>query len=901
MEGRPGARAAGLLATAVLMWALVAAGTAAPAGAAAKDVRVFALGPKFGLDWVDNPAHFRDKLFALADARRRTPDAPGVQRAAGDVASHLRGPADPADPVRTARDLVTLPEDLGLLAAFTGSRGRLARSAPDLPTAILALIGTYGTVAAHYASRFPALLQRPFPPTRLLAVSLTDTFVRTGVETFAQLADDLDAYLVAGVTLVQDWRVVCTSRATYRPPPGAGPCAAESPALVAQLRDPDEPGRTYAYEATTPKPSTMALVFDPDGKLVAKTVKAYLTPVELPGQLDLVPGEVSGVVPVDTPVGRLGIVTSKDAWMPDVTAKLDQQGAEILVQPEFFVNDTVRRGAAWAPDNIKGSGFSDVLRHPSIKALVLPQLTGNVFDFSADSQLAIAVKPGLRRGTPGGALVGQPAAPGLSAVGRWAVPDVAQAGESIAARRARLGAAGEAMLPTGPTACPDPLVAGPCRGGQVEDVVFADVPIGATPRYRRTQPRRRAAAPFGTARPIAPSREPQRNLSLASRGDVVVAAFEQAGRVLVARSRDRGLHWERPVRVSAAGPGPQWWPSATIAGDGTVWVAWQDGRRVRVVRSAAGAAGAAGLRAVLRFGTPRTAPAVGEARQWRPSVAATGPGTAYLAWVDERARLTGDDLPQAAVLGARVTPDGIGAAVRLDRRDAVAPLAATLDHAWAPDVAARGSRVLVTWVDFREYQWTVAARESADGGATFGAERRVDDTPDGTEAIADTPRAAITPAGRPLVAYTDWLLDATSAAAPSRLYDTKLAGLGPRSAQADDHGAGHVSTFAPSLAAAGGGSALVAWQDAAAGPARIRLARLRPPASPDGAAGAPAAGEGPVVRGRTLRVDDAGRAGAGRARPRVVIAGPRAVVAWEDERDGPSQVYAAGVVARRIP
>jgi predicted amidohydrolase len=137
------------------------------------------------------------------------------------------------------------------------------------------------------------------------------------VETFAELADRHDVYLEAGVNMAREWRIVCRDLAAYKPPPGAGPCDEENAGKVDQLRDPDEPQRDYAYEAATDQPSNMALVFDPDGKLISKQVKTYLTPVELPGQLDLVPGDVSsGLSALDTPVGRLGFVTSKDAWMP---------------------------------------------------------------------------------------------------------------------------------------------------------------------------------------------------------------------------------------------------------------------------------------------------------------------------------------------------------------------------------------------------------------------------------------------------------------------------------------------------------------------------------------------------------------------------------------------------------
>jgi predicted amidohydrolase len=858
---------------------LVAVAALTPAAAArAKTVRVFAAGPKFSLDWVDTRAHFHDKLFALADARRRTATAPGVQRAARDVASRLLGPTDPQRPAATARDLVTLPEDLGLMAAFTGSRGAQARRATDIVGAIIALLGAYGTDSAHYVAKFPALAARPFPPTRALALALTDTFVRTGVETFAELADRLNAYLVVGVTLAQDWRVVCTSKATYVAPPGAGPCAVQDPALVALLRDPDEPQRTYAYEATTAKASTMALVFDPDGKLVAKTVKAYLTPVELPGQLDLIPGDVSGVKAVPTPVGRLGIVTSKDAWMPDITAKLDAERAEILVQPEFFVNDTVSTRGPWAPDNIQGAGPSDLLRYPSIKALALPQLSGNVFDFSADSQLLVAVKP--RTGVASRGMVGQPVTPGYAAVGRYPVPD--PAGESFAARRTQLGTAGEAMLPSGTMPCADPLLAGPCRGGQVEDVVAADVQVGATSRPRRPRFARRGPAPFDAARPLAAPGKRQRNVALAASGSTVLAAFEQADRVLVTRSRDGGARWSEPVAVARGGSGPQWWPSVSTGSDGTVWVAWQDGGRVRVAHTAAGAAKRADT---LRFGAPVAAPGAG-GLQWRPSIAATAAGTAYLTWVDEGTRFASDDLPQAALLGAPVTAAGGVGAAGLDRTDGVADLAKTLDNAWAPSVAARGGHVLVTWLDFRDYKWDVVARDSTDGGASYGAERTVNDTPADVEALEDSPRAALTATGKPVITYTDWFKDAASNLAPSRLYDTAVAGLAAKPVQADDHAGAHVSTFAPSLALTRAGDAVVAWQDMASGPARIRLARLR-------AAGG--------RRGRVLRVDDGTAPGAVRARPQVVIAGGRVLVAWEDERDGPSQLYTARAPLARVP
>lgn len=872
-------RRAVLLALAALLVAL-------PAAAHAKRVRVFAVGPKFDLSWVDTREHFRDKLLALADAGRRVEDAPSIQEGAGDVAGHLLGPADRARPAETARDLVTLPEDLGLMAAFTGQRGEGARQSSDLVGAIARLIGSYGTVNAYYAAKYPELSMRPLP-TRLLAVSLTDTFGRTAVETFAELADRYDAYLVAGVNMARDWQVVCTSKASFETLPGGVGCDEENAAKVLQLRAPDEE-RDYAYEATTPDAVNMALVFDPDGRLVSKQVKSYLTPTELPGQLDLKPGEVSGLTAVDTPVGRLGIVTSKDAWMPDVTTKLDQARVEVLVQPEFFVGDTVRGAVPWAPDTLKASGFSDILRYPSMNALVLPQLTGNVFDFSADAQQAIAAKPRSARRPPRGAFVGQPTAPGLVASGRWIVQDPLRAGEPYAERRTRLAAAGEMMLPRDSSPpCADPRMAGPCRGGQVEDVIFADVQVAQPRLWRPREVRRRRGdrSPFSVNRPLARSRAVQRNVALAARGRRVWAAFEERrgdrDQVVLARSGDEGRRFARPVRPSGRpdGNADEWWPSVAVGPDGTVWLAWQDTSsgtwRVYYARSTDGG---------RSFGAPVAAdpsPAAG-VRQLKPAIAATGRNRAVLAFVDERTRFTVDDVPQAGLWLARLEGDQPEPAVRLDSTAAPVGMARTLDNAWAPSITARGDEVLVSWIDFRNYDWDVFARRSTDGGASFGNEQAVNDTPADLEALEDRPRPALTGAG-PLVAYVDWSKDPETATRPSRLHDIRVGAPGGPQRQADGRGPRHVSAFAPALVALPGDAAALAWQDHIRGNGDIRAALVAP---------------GRI--GKAVRVDDTLRSGVNAWRPELVLGRSRVIAAWEDERDGPAQIYVARVPRSRL-
>jgi len=581
----------------------------------------------------------------------------------------------------------------------------------------------------------------------------------------------------------------------------------------------------------------MALVFDPSGRLVSKQIKSYLTPTELSGQLDLAPGDVMhGVSAIDTGVGRLGFVTSKDAWMPDVTERLDEEGVQILVQPEFFVNDTVSTTGPWAPDNIKGAGYSDVLRWPSMQALVMPQLTGNLFDLSADSQQAIVLKPHFVNG-PRRALVGQPPARGFAVVQPWVV----RGGSRLA-----LGRAGLKLLPSSKTVCRDARTVGPCRGGQPEGVIWHDVSV-VSPAWH---PRRTS----GPARPLARSKGTQRNVALAASGKLVVAAFEDNGRVLMARSTDGGGHWA--TRATPLTGTRQWWPSVSVRGS-EVWLAAQVDDHVVWTHSADGGKTFQRQHAV---DSP--------AETWRPSIAATTEGAAYLAWIDTRDRFTLDDLPQAGLYGARL-PDG--APQRLDSTAPPADPARTLDNAWAPSVAALDAQVTLSWIDFRTYDWRVYARGSSDGGASFAPERAVTDAPTSDEALDASPRSV---PGSSLVAYTDWRKSASSARRPSPLYDVRISAAGSPSKRVDGAGQRSVNAFWPAVASAKG-VPYVAWQDMARGTGEIWLAR----------AGSPVRRE-PVARSRR-----------GNAwRPALAVSRRSALVAWEDSRDGPSQIY-----VRRMP
>jgi hypothetical protein len=802
---------------------------AAPAGAAQQTTRVFAMQPKLDVAWMQSRATYHDKLFALAD---------------GQVAPNLRS---------DGRNLVTWPEDLGLWAALTGSRGEQARASDSLAGAVVALLSSYAPQMTYYGSKYPAVASR-FPPIRQLGLALTDTFGRTAVETFSEMAARYHVWLEAGVNMTQRWHVVCN---TYEHPPQE-PCDEQNPAKVQALGDPEDP-RGYVYEATSPDVSNMALLFGPDGRLVSRQVKTYITPSEV-GQdegvvaaLDLVPGSiVDGLSAVPTPVGTLGFVTSKDAWMPDVVDRLEEQGVDLLVQPEFFSGDVIKPQGMWAADTLLASGYSDVLRHPGFAAIVLPSAVGHVFDFAADAQSHIAER--LSKPAAGKWLVGQPPAAGLTAVAPWGAPDPIRPGESIADRRKRLGQLGDAAAPA-------------------ETVIWKDVPVGF-PAYKRALGHRRTR--FLAARALGRGRRAEQHPAVAMAGSYVVVAYEQrrgaADRLMIAGSRDGGRHWLIGREALPKSPGTQQWPAVTIDGRGRITLAWAKKDSIWFAR------GSFTARRGIQFGPERSIDPslVNGPPGWRPSLALGSNGIVHAAWVDSRAHFA-DGRSQATIRYARIRN---GEPERSRRLDAAKPakLATRMDNAWAPAIAASGKRVLVSWIDFQNDDWDVMSRESRNGGSSFA--KQVDsnlEKPD-VEDLSDSPQPVFTKRG-PLIAWTDFhKRDTFDRVHP--LYDTYLAAPGKKPVQVDPYGGRQVSTFAPGTCA-DGEDAIVAFQDSSTGVASVKITRVR-------------GGNG---RGRAFSLSD-GPTGA--YRPSIACDGGHFVAAWEDMRSGPPRIYAALGALKRI-
>src|SRR5207253_175726 len=161
--------------------------------------------------------------------------------------------------------------------------------------------------------------------------------------------------------------------------------------------------------------------------------------------------------------------------------------------------------------------------------------------------------------------------------------------------------------------------------------------------------------------------------------------------------------------------------------------------------------------------------------QWDPAPPRAGEDP-VVAGVDERDAGFGGE-PVEHLYAARGHDGGttFDPAVRVDA-GAPDPLAAHLDNKWGPTLAAARSTVYAAWADFRRYNWDIFLARSDDGGATWGANARVDDFPfttrfDGgatfapAERVDDTgagpseqsrPSLALAPRGTRRLCYVAW-------------------------------------------------------------------------------------------------------------------------------------------------
>lgn len=338
--------------------------------------------------------------------------------------------------------LLTLTELLGLPAALVGGRAALARRARRAPTALSLLALAYLPRILRIRRRWPGVSLA-----RALLLARADALYRPLAETLARLAAAHRTHIVA-TTLAPRLR-----RST-------------DPREIAAW---GERGAFAVYIPTGPEVYNAALVFGPDGALLGRVEKVFLTKSEI-ATLDLTPGTLADVAVIPTAAGRLGVAISLDAFTPAYLRRLAEQGVEIVVQPDANDQPWAAPSATsdWQPAEWLDSVLGSIQpMYPSLRYNVCAMQIGNFFDIIFDGQSSVtardATPPGAqaepldpsrtfvgvaahRRAASGEPLVGE-----FVALAPWVAPDpvVADPTLTLADRRARLAARGRELLPGG--------------------------------------------------------------------------------------------------------------------------------------------------------------------------------------------------------------------------------------------------------------------------------------------------------------------------------------------------------------------------------------------------------------------------------------------------------------------
>lgn len=600
----------------------------------------------------------------------------------------------------TRPNVVTFPEDAGLIAWFIGRQALFGRNAASTGDAFNAIYAQTWRQADEYRRRFPGT-----SVAQGLTLALSDRAWRAVHGTFSRFAKEAGAWVVTSANLPYAERVL------------GGPDAAF-------FADPEGDGS--AWVARSPEVFNAGLVYAPSGELVFRTDKAYLVPTEN-DDLDMTNGPLSSLRVAELPFGRLGIAISRDAFYPPFAQRLDDLGASLVVQPEAFSGwAREQQPGDWLPDVYLASGWAMNQKHGAVTHTVGPILTGNLLDADFDCQAQVT---GHADGRPGQHFIGQAPLPGLELVGAWAFEE--DVTRPLEERRAWARAEGRKLLPGGALA------------GQYHDgFIAADLRLpGDRPRpvVAVTEEAGRESWPVD-----ASAAAHQRNAAVAFDGaGRLYVAFEDARggtpQVRLAVSDDGGRTFSSSEAV-ASSLWPQRRPHVAAQGEGRVVVAWQDGapglEHVRVAHSDNGGV-AFEVVDVERFG----------GAQWEPQVALDEAGTAWVAWVDFGRGLVPEvRVASMARQAARFTAS---CAVDSSTRELPRVRASQLQ----PALVAHAGRVGVAWVDYREEDWQLYARVEVDLCAASAATRVSPDS--AAEVLASSPAWAAAPDGRLLLAWDE--------------------------------------------------------------------------------------------------------------------------------------------------
>jgi len=326
----------------------------------------------------------------------------------------------------SGKNIVVYPEDVGLILAFLGPRGEIARQQTTSENAFVSLALSYGIPMRGYQKIYPEISDN-----RALTLALGHTIYSGVFQIFPEIARKTKSLTIVSVNAPYPF--------TYT----------EDPLSVETFGYP-ELGVKGVYKAVTSSVYNLSLFFTPDGNLSFVDPKRYLVPAE-EDLLDLSYGDISriGVFPYKNTL--IGSVISKDAWMPDVLERLSDLSAQVLVQPEAFSGWTIGEVSEeeWLPDVFMESSYTAVQIYPPFLYSVVPMLIGNLFELPFDGQSHITKKAEGK--DPLLAFVGNDPVRGWVSMGPWSFPDPKEENPSLPKeeRRRKLRELGKSLLPSG--------------------------------------------------------------------------------------------------------------------------------------------------------------------------------------------------------------------------------------------------------------------------------------------------------------------------------------------------------------------------------------------------------------------------------------------------------------------
>ncbi|MFW6007052.1 MAG: nitrilase-related carbon-nitrogen hydrolase [Halanaerobiales bacterium] len=245
--------------------------------------------------------------------------------------------------------LVVFPEDTGLLLINLGYKN-LLQNVNTINSGIQTLSKRI------FLQTLWTKIKTGLPWVPSLFFTRNQKIAGTYFNVFSEMAARYEVYLVAGSVILPDY------------PVNKGKVDIETP--------PDNKVYNISY------------LFGPDGSIIGKQKKVNLIDLEKEEALNLNKGTIEELEVFDTELGKIGIAICLDAFEDEVIEKLQEQGADILVQPSANPGAWTREQQL---DWLNGS-YKRVYLESKFKYGINPMMVGSIWEINFYGQTSIISK-----------------------------------------------------------------------------------------------------------------------------------------------------------------------------------------------------------------------------------------------------------------------------------------------------------------------------------------------------------------------------------------------------------------------------------------------------------------------------------------------------------------------------